>query len=293
MAHVLERPPAQTASGPAAASELSLAAGFAAAWALAWRELVRFFRQPNRIVGAIGTPVLFWILFGIGLQGSFRAGGSADSPSFLQYYFPGSLMLTMLFTAIFSTISVIEDRREGLLQAVLVSPTPRWAFVLGKILGGSLLALTQALLFLLAAVFLPVRPDLLGLLQLVVLLFVAGMALTSVGLLFAWRTDSTQGFHAVMNLVLMPLWLLSGAFFPAPAWSSDLPVNQQLLHLAIRANPLSYAVAGARHLLGSDSPAGVWLPSLALCWGITLAFAALTYLAAWRTVSGPVRGEMT
>jgi ABC-2 type transport system permease protein len=94
-----------------------------------------------------------------------------------------------------------------------------------------------------------------------------------------------------MNLVLMPLWLLSGAFFPAPAWSGDLPLSQQLLHVAVRLNPLSYAVAGARHLLGGEMPAGVWIPSLALCWVVTLAFAGLAYVAAWRTVSGPVRGD--
>jgi ABC-2 type transport system permease protein len=165
--------------------------------------------------------------------------------------------------------------------------------VLGKVLGGSLLALTQALLFLLAVVVLPFRPGLFDLLQLVVLLFVAGMALTSVGLLFAWRTDSTQGFHAVMNLVLMPMWLLSGAFFPAPAWSPDLSVSQQLMHVAIRLNPLSYSVAGVRRLLDGGEMAGVWTPSLLECWGITFIFAAIAYLAAWRTAAGSSQGDVT
>jgi ABC-2 type transport system permease protein len=254
--------------------------------------MIRFFRQPNRIIGAVGTPIVFWILFGLGLQGSFRAGGADSGPTFLQYYFPGSLVLTMLFTAIFSTISVIEDRREGILQAVLVSPTPRWAMVLGKVVGGALLALSQALIFLLAVVFLPFWPGLFDLLQLVVLLFVAGMALTSVGLLFAWRTDSTQGFHAVMNLVLMPMWLLSGAFFPAPAWSSDLSPTQQIVHFAIRWNPLSYSVAGARHLLGGGETPGVWLPSLSVCWAVTFLFAAIAYLAAWRIAARPSQGDL-
>lgn len=288
----------QLESIPAAAPPLAIGAaprsapGLPAARALAWRDMIRFFRQPNRIIGAVGTPVVFWILFGLGLQGSFRAGGGESGPSFLQYYFPGSLVLTMLFTAIFSTISVIEDRREGILQAVLVSPTPRWAMVLGKVLGGALLALSQALIFLLAVVFLPFWPGLFDLLQLVVLLFVAGMALTSVGLLFAWRTDSTQGFHAIMNLVLMPMWLLSGAFFPAPAWSPDLTLSQQVMHAAIRLNPLSYGVAGARHLLGGGETAGVWLPSITTCWIITILFAAVTYLAAWRIAAAPSRGDV-
>ena len=99
----------------------------AAAYALTWREIVRFFRQRNRIVGSIGTPVVFWLLFGAGLSGSFRLGAGASQQSFLTYFFPGSLLLIVLFTAIFSSISIIEDRREGFLQGVLVAPIPRWA----------------------------------------------------------------------------------------------------------------------------------------------------------------------
>ena len=113
-----------------------------------WREIVRFFRQRNRIVGSIGTPLVFWLLFGAGLSGSFRIGdGRSGQQSFLTYFFPGSLLLIVLFTAIFSSISIIEDRREGFLQGVLVAPIPRWAMVLGKVLGGTLVALVQGLIF--------------------------------------------------------------------------------------------------------------------------------------------------
>ena len=84
-----------------------------------------------------GQPLVFWLLFGVGLQGSFRPAGLEQGPTYLQYFFPGTLVLVLLFTAIFSTISIIEDRREGFLQSVLVAPAPRWAMVLGKVLGGS------------------------------------------------------------------------------------------------------------------------------------------------------------
>ena len=125
---------------------------------LAWREIVRFFRQRSRVVGAVGQPVLFWLLFGAGLHRWFRLGGEglADQ-SFLAYYFPGTLVLILLFTAIFATISIIEDRREGFLQSVLVAPIPRWSMVLGKVLGGSLIAMLQGLLFLLLAWTLPIE----------------------------------------------------------------------------------------------------------------------------------------
>ena len=118
-------------------------------------------------------------------------------------------------------------------------------------------------------------------LELVALLFVAALALTSLGFAFAWRTDSSQGFHAIMNLVLLPLWLLSGAFFPPPAWSAASGPAQQLLHVAMRINPLSYAVGGVRQLLSPGLEySGSWVPGLTWCWIVTLAFAVVSYTAA-------------
>jgi len=263
-----------------------------AAAALSWREIIRFFRQRNRIVGSIGTPLVFWLLFGAGLSGSFRigAGGTptrsiseGPSESFLTYFFPGSLLLIVLFTAIFSSISIIEDRREGFLQGVLVAPIPRWSMVLGKVLGGTLIALAQGLIFLALGLTLPIGLTPLGAVQLVVLLFVASLAITSLGTFFAWKTDSTQGFHAIMNLVLMPLWLLSGGFFPAPALAADSRWSQSLLGAAMRLNPLSYAVGGVRRLLmpAAEYP-GAWVPSLTMSWVVTLIFAAVAFsLAVW------------
>ena len=118
-------------------------------WTLAWRELLRFFRQRTRIVGALGQPLIFWVLFGAGLRGSFAAPQWAPSGmTYQEYFFPGVTVMIVMFTAIFSTISIIEDRREGFLQGVLVAPVPRLALVLGKLAGGTCLALIQSLLFL-------------------------------------------------------------------------------------------------------------------------------------------------
>src|SRR2546423_10954167 len=162
-----------------------------AAFALAWREIIRFFRQRNRIVGSIGTPLVFWLLFGAGLSSSFRIEAGAKQQTFLPYFFPGSLLLIVLFTAIFSSISIIEDRREGFLQGVLVAPIPRWAMVLGKVMGGTLVALVQGLIFLLLGLTLPMAITPLAAIELIALLFVASLAITSLGTFFAWKTDST------------------------------------------------------------------------------------------------------
>jgi ABC-2 type transport system permease protein len=99
------------------------------------REMVRFLRQRSRVVGALGSPLIFWLLIGSGVGSSFRLSGS--DMGYMEYFFPGTVVLILLFTSIFSTISIIEDRKEGFLQAVLVAPVPRSAFVLGKLLGGT------------------------------------------------------------------------------------------------------------------------------------------------------------
>jgi ABC-2 type transport system permease protein len=264
-----------------------------AALALAWREIVRFVRQRNRIVGTLGTPLVFWLLFGTGLSSTFRMGEGSGGQNFLQYYFPGSVVLILLFAAIFSSISIIEDRREGFLQSVLVAPIPRWSMVLGKVLGGAAIAWLQGLIFLLLALTLKVETTAVGVLSLLALLAVAAVGITGLGFVIAWKMDSTQGFHAIMNLVLMPMWLLSGAFFPIPAWQSGSVWSQSLLHGAMRLNPLTYAVSGARQLLyGTTSSEQFWQPSLVTCWLVTAAFAIVSLAAATRVVKQRTTGDL-
>lgn len=229
------------------------------------RELVRFFRQKNRVFGALGQPIIFWLLFGAGLRSN-----NLD----YAYFFPGTLVMILLFTAIFATISIIEDRREGFLQGVLVAPIPRWSMVLGKVLGGTVIAMLQGLIFvILGWITKQVSPTPLGLLGAIGLMFVVAVALTALGFLIAWRMDSTQGFHAIMSVFLLPMWLLSGAFFPmnVGGW----------LGWIIRINPLSYGVAGLRYYLQNIDVAAADLPSSETCWIVSLVFAGVMLLAAW------------
>src|SRR6185369_6982133 len=112
-------------------------------YTLSKRELVRFFRHRNRVVGALVQPLMFWLLFGAGFGASFRPAGTPEGTSYREFFFPGTVALVVLFTSIFSTFSLIEDRKEGFLQSVLVAPVSRTALVLGKLLGGTLLAALQ------------------------------------------------------------------------------------------------------------------------------------------------------
>lgn len=266
----------------------------AVVYQLCWRELVRFFRQRNRVIGSIGTPLVMWIIFGLGLDRSFSAGTSSGAaPGFLHYYFPGSLVLILMFTAIFTSISIIEDRREGFLQSVLVSPVSRSSMVLGKVLGGAIIALIQALLFLSVALFLDVSWSPGRFVALVALLFAAALMMTSLGFVFAWRMESTQGFHAIMNLVLMPMWLMSGSFFPVPALANS-SAAQMAVHWCMRMNPLTYVVALVRELLYAQ-PLGedYWTAStstntIVVVVGLILFFATAVWISRTR-ISGDMR----
>ncbi len=256
---------------------------------LCWREWTRFFRQPARVVAALGQPVLFWVLFGTGLHSAFR-GGDQD---FMTFYLPGTLTLILLFTAIFSTISIIEDRREGFLQNVLVAPVPRWTIAAGKILGGGAIAWVQASIFLLLAIAVGSTQFNADIASVLLLMAMSALTLTALGVFFAWPMDSTQGFHAIMNLVLMPLWLLSGAFFPIPLPSSESPIGQWVMHWIMRANPLSYTIAGLRRIMGhvGQTSGDLWLPSLAQCWLVSLGFLVATCIAAWWVVLRPAKSD--
>src|SRR5438094_4387046 len=139
----IELAPLAERSGAGASAALPVPRPWLAAVSLAWRELVRFLRQRNRVFGALGQPIIFWLLFSEGFRSTRELG--------YLHFFPGTLVMILLFTAIFSTISIIEDRREGFLQSVLVAPVGRESIVLGKVLGGTILAFGQGVIFLLLA----------------------------------------------------------------------------------------------------------------------------------------------
>jgi ABC-2 type transport system permease protein len=243
------------------------------AFSLCHRELVRFLRQRHRIVGALATPIVFWLLIGAGMNRSFKSDVPGGE-NYLHYFFPGTVLMILLFTAIFSTISVIEDRREGFLQGVLVAPVSRMTIVMGKVLGGTALAFGQGLLFLILAPLIGIHLSLASFALALLAMLVLSFALTALGLCIAWRMSSTQGFHAIMNLFLMPMWFLSGALFPASgAWRG--------LRVVMSINPLTYGLAAMRRAMyWSDSHTAASLPGLGVSLGVSLIFAAAMFALA-------------
>src|SRR5438093_5158354 len=237
------------------------------------REVIRFVRQRSRLVGALAQPLVFWLLLGGGLSPSFRPPGAPAGASYLAYLYPGILALVLLFTAIFATISTVEDRHSGFLQGVLVAPVSRTAIVVGQALGGTTLAVGQGLAFLALAPLAGLRVAPLGVLGALGVMVVVAFGPTSLALLIAWRIESTQGFHTIMNLLLMPIWLASGAFFP-PA---GVPAPLAWL---MRLDPLTYGLALLRACL---DPAAPGLPPLVVSRGVAIGVGAVAWAAAVAT----------
>ena len=227
------------------------------AFTLWWREVVRFYRQRTRVVGVVASPVVFWLVIGSGFGSSFRSGNAAGQQHYLDYFYPGALIMIVLFTSIFTMMSVIEDRKAGFLLSVLVAPVPRSAIVLGKVLGGTTLSTIQGLIFLGFSSLVGVHASFAELFLVGLTVFLVSFALTALGFAIAWPMDSTQAFHAVINLFLIPIWLLSGALFPlagASGW----------IRILMRINPLTYGVEALRSLLyPASSEAFPLAPSLA------------------------------
>src|SRR5579885_2903507 len=212
-----------------------------------WREIARFVRQRSRVTGAILQPLVFWLLLGAGLRASFRPAGMPEGMTYAQYFYPGVIVLVLLFTAIFSTISTVEDRREGFLQGVLVAPISRQMIVIGQAMGGTTLAWIPSCIFLVLAPLAGIKLTLTAVVVSALIMAIIAFSLTCIGLIIAWRIESTQGFHAIMNLILIPIWLLSGAFFPAegaPVW----------LEWTMKLNPLTYGMTALRRGLYLAEP---------------------------------------
>lgn len=251
------------------------------AFSLWQREIVRFYRQKSRVVGVIASPLLFWLVLGSGFAHSFSSGNAgasnaaAGSNDYSSFFFPGAIVMIVLFTAIFSMMSLIQDRNEGFLLSVLAAPVSRSSIVLGKVLGGATLAAIQGVIFLLFCPLVGVHPGLVTIATAVLIIALISFELTALGFAIAWPMDSPQAFHAIVNLVLIPIWLLSGSLFPADRASG-------WMKLIMRLNPLTYGVDILRHAL---FPSATTSFPFAVNLAVTVGFCILTFAASWAIVN--------
>ncbi len=273
---------ASAASPPTRGRQAGLRANARGVYIIWYRDVLRYWRDRARLVSSLGQPLMFLIIFGSGLSASLGAGLTSElgDVSYVRFLFPGIVAMAVLFTAVFSAISIVWDREFGFLREVLVAPISRAAVVLGKALGGSTVAMFQGAILLILAPILGVSLNPLLVLELLGLMFLTALALTSVGILVASRLQSMQAFQMIMNFLIMPMFFLSGAFFPLrglPGWMSVIT----------RLDPMAYGVDPMRRvLLGADLAPGIrianhHLGTLEDCLILIVFAAVMMALAMW------------
>jgi ABC-2 type transport system permease protein len=212
------------------------------------RDMITFRREQFRIVAMIGQPLLYLLLLGQGIAAGMTLKRSPDI-DYLKFMYPGIIGMTILFTSLSSAMSVIWDREVGFLKEVLVAPVPRWGVVIGKALGGATVSMVQAAILILLAPVARISLSVTVAVKLLALAFLISFAATNLGLAIASRMESMQSFTMVMNLLVMPLYFLSGAMFPltsAPGWMKPL----------MTMNPLTYGVDALRNIVFSGMVSG-------------------------------------
>ena len=216
-----------------------------------YRDILRFWHDKMRLMGAITFPLLFLFVFGSGL--STRMGLLGPGVDFTQFIFPGIIGMTVLMTSFMAGVSVVWDREFGFLKEVLVAPISRVSVAVGKALGAATVALLQGLLIMLFAPLIGVSLSAWMVLALLPLMFLLAISMGSMGILLATRIRSMEAFQAVTQMLMFPMVFLSGVFFPLeglPAWMSIL----------VKINPATYGIAPIRQVvLGAslDSPFGI------------------------------------
>ncbi len=212
--------------------------GIVAIWQ---RDVIKFFRDRARLVGSFAMPFMFLILFGSGMSGAISSmmGGAGSGPladfDFVQFMFPGIIGMTVFNTAIFSALSVVQDKEFGYMREILVSPISRVSIAIGKVLGGSTVAVFQGLMMLIFVPFIGVAISVMMVLKLIPIMFLVAFTLSSIGLIIASSLKTAQGFQMVIQVLVFPMLFLSGALFPLsgmPAWMNFL----------VKINPLTYSV---------------------------------------------------
>jgi ABC-2 type transport system permease protein len=219
------------------------------------RQMKRFFRTKSRIAGSIGQPILLLLALGYGVGAVYKKAGQGD---YLQFLVPGIIMQTILFSAVFWGSNILFDKRFGFLMELLVAPVSRLRILFGSALGGATISLIQGMMVLIVAIALGFRPENWALLPIALLVMVVmALMLTSLGAGIASMVDDFQGFQAINNFLVFPLFFLSSALYPLDNVPTFLKVVGTI-------NPLSYAVDALRYSLIRQSHFGLGLDILVL-----------------------------
>ena len=214
--------------------------------AVSYREVIRFLRAKSRIVSSIAIPLIWFCAFGLGLGSAF--GVRHGDLGYAEFLAPGIVAMTVLFASTLSGISIIVDKEFGIIKELLIAPVSRVSLVLGKLMGGMITSLLRAILItILFCVILELHVGILDFLGVLLVISLIAIGFGGFAIAIATKMESLEGFGLIVELVVMPIFFLSGAFFPItrlPGWLSTV----------VLLNPLTYGVDGLRLLmLGTSS----------------------------------------
>jgi ABC-2 type transport system permease protein len=245
---------------------------------MVWRrDIIRLTRMPTRLISGIAQPLLFLFVLGAGLEGAIGSRGAAGV-DYQEYLFPGILAMSVLTSALFSSMAIVWDREFGFMREMLVAPVSRSTLVLGKALGGGTVSVLQGIVLVVVAPVVGVSFTFASFFEMLGFLLLLAFALTAFGMVIASRMQRMESFQMVMALVLQPMIFLSGAIFPLerlPGW----------LAVPCRLNPATYGVDLARRSLLGEKVALTIAHHAVPIWAdvvIVLALGAALLVAATR-----------
>lgn len=245
-----------------------------AAYTIWLREMKRFLKSKSRMIGSGGQPLIWLAIIGVGLGSAFALTAGPGIP-YLTFISVGVISMTLLFSSIFAGVSVIWDKQFGFLKEILVAPISRLSIVLGKIAGSTTIALMTALIILVLVVVLGILPlsdlSVLGLVEAILLMILVSATFVAMGLIIAALINNIESFQVLINFLVMPMFLLSGALFPINA---SLPVwLDSLSHI----DPLFYATDGMRSALIHFSTYSIWIDA-SVTVAITVIFVGIAFV---------------
>jgi ABC-2 type transport system permease protein len=215
-----------------------------AIYVLIAREFKKFIREKSRLISTLARPLIWLFLVGGGMS-RLVSPGMGTGVSYIQFIFPGILGMTILFSAIFSSISIIWDKEFGLMKEILVAPVSRFSIVLGKTLSGTIVSVIQAAIILVLFPFLGMHLGFLAVAETLAICMLLSFCIASLGIVIATFYESFESFSVIMNFIVMPMFFLSGAMYPVKM----LP---DILKVLTRLNPLTYGIDALKHALLRD-----------------------------------------
>lgn len=214
-----------------------------AVYVLVAREFKKFIRERSRLISTLARPLIWLFLVGGGMSRLVSPGmGLMGGVTYIQFIFPGILGMTILFSAIFSSISIIWDKEFGLMKEILVAPVSRLSIVIGKAVSGTIVSVIQAVIILALFPFLGIRMDILSIIETVFICALISFCIASLGIVIATFYESFESFSVIMNFIVMPMFFLSGAMYPVKLLPDVLKVFAKL-------NPFTYGIDALKHAI--------------------------------------------